>query len=65
MGVRMSIYFVVNNETGTIVNAITYDGESPYEEIGHTVVASGDAPEGAWIGWTLTDDGWKTPEEIN
>ena len=58
----MNNFFVIDNETGVVVNAIAYDGEAPYQEPGCFVIPQTDAPTQAWIGWCLTTAGWVAPE---
>lgn len=57
----MSIYLVVD-ETGLVANAVEWDGETVFEEPGCTLIPHSDTPEGVWIGWVLTDSGWRLPE---
>lgn len=60
-----TIYLEVN-ANGLVVNAISWDGESPYfPEEGITLYPF-DPNINHWIGWTLNVDGsWSAPIEFN
>jgi len=55
----MSIYLVIND--GVVINAIDWDGSSPYSSSYELIPASKIEP--AWIGWTYDGSKWNPPIE--
>lgn len=55
-------YLVVRQSDGLVVNAVVWDGIAPYEEPGCYLVKLEDAPQGVWVGWTVTGSEWIAPE---
>lgn len=53
----MNEYAELNSE-GIVVNLIRWDGVSPYNPEGLTVVPR---PAGVEVGWRLTPNGWEAP----
>lgn len=58
----MSNYLVLRDDDGLVVNVIVWDGESPYQHEGMTLLAAADHP-GIWIGWRRVGDEWVAPPE--
>lgn len=54
-------YLVLRETDNTVVNAIVWDGSSPYEEPGCYLVELPADPAGVWIGWQLIDGAWVAP----
>jgi hypothetical protein len=55
--------YLLIDHTGLCVNAIRWDGVSPFTPpAGVSVIPVPDDPPGVWIGWTLNPDGsWSPP----
>lgn len=53
-------YLVVRKSDGKVVNAVVWDGVSPYSEEGCDLVPLPDIP-GVWIGWTYSNGEWIAP----
>jgi len=54
----VDVVLVVEESTGLCVNAVVIGGGSWAPPDGCFVVAPTD---GAWVGWTLTENGWVPP----
>lgn len=50
------------NADGLVVNIIVWDGVSPYNPEGHTLLSCDEHPQ-ASFGWTLDGDNWIAPPE--
>lgn len=51
--------YLVVDPTGTVANAIVWDGVTPFDPgEGFTVIPQ---PEGVWIGWTRDGETWIAP----
>lgn len=48
------------NADGLVVNIIVWDGVSPYNTEGHTLLSCDEHPQ-ASFGWTLDGDNWIAP----
>ena len=58
----MSVYLLINKETGVAENAIVWDGETEYDPGAEfDLVAVSGEPGCAWIGWTRNGDGELEP----
>ncbi len=58
------IYLVIEDATGLVVNAITWDGVTPYDPgEGLTLVERSGAAADAWIGWTKNGDLFNPPTD--
>lgn len=53
------------NDRGRVSNVIVWDGVTPYNPDGVTLVNVDDAPEGCGYGWQLVDGVWVAPEPMD
>lgn len=56
----MNRYLEIDS-AGKVVNVIVWDGQTPYDPDGLTLLNINDAPKGCDIGWQLIDDVWVAP----
>lgn len=54
-------YLEINSE-GRVVNVIVWDGQTPYNPDGVTLIHVDDAPTGCGFGWQLINGNWQAPE---
>lgn len=57
----MERYLELNSD-GLVINIIVWDGESPYNPEGHTLMLCDDHPSVSF-GWTFDGDNWVAPPE--
>jgi hypothetical protein len=57
----MERYLELNSD-GLVINIIVWDGESPYNPEGHTLMLCDDYPS-ASFGWIFDGDNWIAPPE--
>lgn len=57
----MEKYLELNSD-GLVINIVVWDGESPYNPDGHTILLCDDHPQ-ASFGWTFDGDNWIAPPE--
>jgi hypothetical protein len=58
----MSSYLVID-ENGFCVNAIAYDGVSPYDPGEGLSIVPWDEMVRPWVGWRLVDGQWHGPPQ--
>ena len=56
-------YLEVRESDGLCLNAIAYDGVSPYDPGEGMVLVKWDEQIRPWIGWCLVEGEWVAPEE--
>ena len=59
----LETWLLIDDATGTAVNAVLWDGDEAVwaPGAGHSALRAADQA-GAWIGWTLADGAWSPPE---
>jgi hypothetical protein len=55
-------YLMLRDEDNRVVNVIVWDGVTPYEHDGMTLLPADDHP-GVWVGWRFVDGEWVAPPE--
>lgn len=58
----MDKWLEVRESDGLCVNAIAYDGESPYDPGEGVTLVKWDEFVRPWVGWRLVDGEWIAPE---
>ena len=53
---------MVHEASGLVVNAVVWDGFSPFHIRGCYLMSRDDVPEAVWIGWRRDDNQWISPE---
>lgn len=57
-----NLYLIVRDADGLVVNAIEYDGDSPYDPGEGMALYPWDEGARPWVGWTRNPDGtWTVP----
>lgn len=58
------LYLIVRDADGLVLNAIRYDGTSPYDPGEGCSLYPWDEDARPWVGWTRNPDGtWTAPPE--
>lgn len=57
------LYLIVRDSDGLVLNAIRYDGTSPYDPGEGCTLYPWDEDARPWIGWTLSNGEWTPPEQ--
>jgi hypothetical protein len=57
------LYLIVRDADGLVVNAIRYDGNSPYDPGEGMTLYPWDEDARPWVGWVLANGEWTPPEQ--